>query len=201
MKELFETTDYATDKLSAHSYIPIYERLFQKRKDKVLNVLEIGIGSGGSLQLWNDYFQNADIYGIDPDIIHEYLDCFPRIHQIKDDAYTAKCIEDNFTSQNIKFDIVVDDGPHNKLSQMMAMQLYFPLLTDDGIIIIEDVQDYLEPGTWIKSIIESLPKYYQNFAQVIDLRHLNKSPDDLLIVLDKSRIVATEHFLTSSHAE
>ena len=185
MEELFKITDYATDKLSAHSYIPVYERLFQHRKDKVLNVLEIGIGSGGSLQLWNDYFKNADIYGIDPTYIHEYLARFPRIHQIKDDAYIAQRIEDNFISKNIEFDIVIDDGPHNKESQMLTMQLYFPLLTNDGIIIIEDVQDHLDPGAWIKGIIKSLPKYYQKFAEVIDLRHLNKSPDDLLIVLDK----------------
>ena len=68
------------------------------------------------------------------------------------------------------------------------MQLYFPLLTKDGIIIIEDVQDYLDPGIWIKDIIESLPHKYQEYAQVIDLRNFNKSPDDLLIVLDKSQI-------------
>ena len=71
---------------------------------------------------------------------------------------------------------------------MMTMQMYFPLLTRDGIIIIEDVQDYRDPGMWIKDIIGSLPKKYQKFAKVIDLRHLNKSPDDLLIILDKSQI-------------
>jgi spermidine synthase len=188
MKELFKNFDYATDKLSAHSYIPVYERLFQKRKDKVFHVLEIGIGSGGSLRLWNDYFNNADVYGIDLNYIHADLDRFPRIHQIKDDAYTIRCVQDNFVSKNINFDIIIDDGPHNKLSQMMTMQMYFPLLTNDGIIVIEDVQDYLDPGTWIKDIIESLPDEYQEYAEVIDLRHFNKSPDDMLIVLDKSRI-------------
>ncbi len=90
------------------------------------------------------------------------------------------------------FDIIIDDGPHNKLSQMMTMQMYFPLLTKDRIIVIEEVQDYLNPGMWIKDIIESLPKKYQEFAEVIDLRHLNKSPDDLLIVLDKSQINTNE---------
>jgi hypothetical protein len=188
MKELFDKYNYATDKLSAHSYIPVYEQLFQHRKKKVFNILEIGIGSGGSMQLWNDYFPNANIYGIDLNYTHDYLKCYQRIHQIKDDAYSIQCIEDNFISKHINFDIVIDDGPHNKKSQMMTMQLYFPLLTKDGIIIIEDVQDYLNPGIWIKDIIESLPHKYQKYAQVIDLRHFNKSPDDLLIVLDKSQI-------------
>ncbi len=188
LEALFASYNYATDKLKAHSYIPVYERLFQNRKENVLNVLEIGIGSGGSLLLWNDYFTNAHIYGIDPNYIHEYLDRFERIHQIRDDAYTVQCIVRHFISKNIKFDIIIDDGPHNKKSQMTTMQMYFPLLTDGGIIIIEDVQDYLDPGVWIKDIIESLPKKYREFAEVIDLRHFNKSPDDVLIILDKSQI-------------
>jgi hypothetical protein len=188
MKELFDTYDYATDKMSAHSYIPVYEKLFEKRKEEVFNVLEIGIGSGGSLKLWNDYFENAEIYGIDLNYYREYLDPFPRIHQITDDAYTARCVQDNFVSKSINFDIVIDDGPHNKQSQMIAMQMYYPLLTEGGVIIIEDVQDYLSPGVWIKDIIESLPEECRKYAQVIDLRHLNKSPDDVLIVLDKSQM-------------
>ena len=190
MHKLFEKHNYATDKLSVHSYIPVYEKLFQQRKDTALNVLEIGIGGGGSLQLWNDYFLNAAIYGIDPNYYINHLDRFPRINQIKDDAYSTVCIEQNFIAKGIKFDIVIDDGPHNKLSQMMAMELYFPLLTDDGVIIIEDVQDYLEPSVWIKDIIQSLPQDYQAFAQVIDLRYFNKTPDDLMIVLDKKKIDA-----------
>ena len=188
MEELFAKYNYATDKLSAHSYIPEYERLFRHRKDRVFNVLEIGIGRGGSLQLWNDYFENAHIYGIDLNYINDYLDCFERIHQIKDDAYTTQCIHNNFIAKHIKFDIIIDDGPHNKQSQMSTMGMYFPLLTEDGVIIIEDVQDYLDPGVWIKDIIDSLPAKYRRFAEVIDLRHFNKSPDDLLIVLDKSQI-------------
>ncbi len=188
MQDLFEKHNYATDKLSVHSYIPVYERLFQRRKETVLNMLEIGIGGGGSLQLWNDYFVNAEVYGLDINYYIDRLDLFPRIHQITDDAYSIEGIERHFISKGIKFDIVIDDGPHNKQSQMMTMELYFPLLTDDGIIIIEDVQDYLEPGVWIKEIIESLPADYLAFAEVIDLRHFDKTPDDLLIVLDKAEI-------------
>jgi O-antigen biosynthesis protein len=188
MHDLFSKHNYATDKLSVHSYIPIYEELFRGRKNTTLNVLEIGIGSGGSLQLWNDYFPNATIYGIDPGYYIDSLDRFSRIRQITDDAYSTTCIQNNFIEKGIRFDIVIDDGPHNKLSQMKTMELYFPLLTDDGIVIIEDVQDHLEPGVWIKDIIQSLPTEYQRYARIVDLRYLNKTPDDLMIVLDKSTL-------------
>ncbi len=182
--DLFDKKNYATDKLSRHSYIPVYEELFSKRRESVLNVLEIGIGSGGSLELWNDYFMNANIYGIDPNYNIDRLNKFERITQIKDDAYNEAFIQENFVKNNITFDIIIDDGPHNKGSQVNSMKLYTPLLSNNGIIIVEDVQDYLDPGTWIRDIIKGLPTHYQRYARIIDLRHYNKSPDDLLIVLD-----------------
>ena len=186
LEALFEKTNYATDKLKHHSYIPVYDKLFGPIRNQVSNVLEIGIGSGGSLQLWHDYFLKAQIYGIDRGYVREGLNRFDRIHQIISDAYTAECVE-YFKTNNIQLDIVIDDGPHNKRSQMLAMELYFPLLSDNGIIVIEDVQDYLAPGVWIKDIVGSLPPAYQKYAEVIDLRHFNKSPDDLMVILDKSR--------------
>ena len=187
LEELFTKKDYATDKLSKHSYIPSYEKLFQGRKENVKHVLEIGIGSGGSLELWADYFPDAQVYGIDLNYNWPHLDVHPRIHQIKDDAYSEQFIQ-KFTSKNIKFDVVIDDGPHNRFSQMMAMKLYFPLLKENGLIIVEDVQDYLEPGSWIKDIIQSLPQNYQKYARIIDLRDIKDIDDDLMIVVDKKRI-------------
>ena len=182
--DLFKVKEYATDKLSRHSYLPVYEELFSKRRESVLNVLEIGIGSGGSLELWHDYFINANIYGIDPNYYIDRLNKFERITQLKDDAYDEEFIQKNFVKNNISFDIIIDDGPHNKDSQVNAMKLYFPLLSKNGLIIIEDVQDYLDPGTWIRDIIKGLPTQHQRYARIIDLRHYGKSPDDLLIILD-----------------
>ena len=143
LEALFEKTNYATDKLKHHSYIPVYDKLFGPIRNQVSNVLEIGIGSGGSLQLWHDYFLNARIYGIDRGYVREGLNRFDRIHQIISDAYTAECVE-YFKTNDIQLDIIIDDGPHNKRSQMLAMELYFPLLSDNGIIIIDNVKSHGE---------------------------------------------------------
>ena len=56
------------DKGTVHSYIPEYERLFEPYRDKEINILEIGIAYGESLELWDKYFNNAKIFGAD---IHE----------------------------------------------------------------------------------------------------------------------------------
>lgn len=186
--ELFARHNYQTDKLHGHSYIPVYEELFAPRKESTRNVLEIGIARGGSLHLWHDYFENAQIYGIDNRRFRKELAHHERIHQIQADAYSADGMAASFAARGIQFDIIIDDGPHNKTSQTAAMELYFPLLADDGMIIIEDVQDYMNPGVWIHDIIRALPRDYRKFARIIDLRHLGVTPDDLLIVLDKSQI-------------
>ena len=54
-----------TDKNTLHSYLPLYQKLLGKKKLTSKNILEIGIFNGGSIKLWNDYFTNATIYGLD----------------------------------------------------------------------------------------------------------------------------------------
>ena len=54
-----------TDKNTIHSYLELYQNLLFKKKETAKNVLEIGINKGGSIKLWNDFFTNATIYGLD----------------------------------------------------------------------------------------------------------------------------------------
>ena len=47
-------------------YFDIYDRHFSKFINRDVNVLEIGIFSGGSLDMWQDYFgKKCHIYGVD----------------------------------------------------------------------------------------------------------------------------------------
>ena len=55
---------YGTDKVS-HGFTQFYDLILKEHKDRIENVLEIGILNGASLFSWNYYFQKARIYGID----------------------------------------------------------------------------------------------------------------------------------------
>ena len=58
--------NWRTDKNTGHSYLPLYQELLIKKKETAKNVLEVGIWyTGGSIKLWNDFFTNATIYGLD----------------------------------------------------------------------------------------------------------------------------------------
>ena len=54
-----------TDKNTAHSYLPLYQKLLINKKETAKNVLEVGICHGGSIKLWSDFFTNANVYGLD----------------------------------------------------------------------------------------------------------------------------------------
>ena len=51
--------------LSAKCYTKVYYEYFENIRDYELNILEIGIFDGASLKMWNAFFPNATIYGID----------------------------------------------------------------------------------------------------------------------------------------
>ena len=41
------------------SYLPVYDRLFALRKDDAIDLLEIGVQNGGSLEIMSQFFINA----------------------------------------------------------------------------------------------------------------------------------------------
>ena len=54
-----------SDKNTAHSYLPLYQQLLESKKETAKNVLEVGIWFGGSIKLWDEFFINATVYGLD----------------------------------------------------------------------------------------------------------------------------------------
>ena len=63
------------------------------------------------------------------------------------------------------------------------LNLYLPILKDDGILIIEDVQDI----QWIEQLKNAVPDNLKKHIEVIDLRHIKNRYDDLMFVVNKSK--------------
>ena len=175
-----------TDKNTTHSYLPLYESLFKDKKETAQNILEIGIQNGGSIKLWRDYFINASIYGLN--IIH--IDQIP--DDIKNDkniilhtstnAYDSQLFQETFLNKNLKFDLLVDDGPHTLESMKQFINLYSQVLADDGILIIEDVQCF----EWIDILQNVVPDHFQEFIKIYDLRNIKGRYDDIIFTIKKS---------------
>lgn len=168
---------YGTDRHpdSKHSYTPYYYNLFKKNRKKIKKILEIGVGEGSGLLMWQDFFPDAKIYGaeIDPKRIFKEN----RIDIFYCDQSSSENLKALIGITGSNLDFVVDDGSHKPEDQVLTCLTLMPLLNKKVVYIIEDVADF----SIIKSLkdydieIPSLPRKrdrYDDFLVVV--RHKNK---------------------------
>jgi 2-polyprenyl-3-methyl-5-hydroxy-6-metoxy-1,4-benzoquinol methylase len=160
-----------------HNYTEIYGDLLRYYRNRQNNILEIGIRQGGSLKMWSEYFTNSNIYGIDINLksIETNLDEF---YIFEGDAYNKNTINKFF--KNIKFDIIIDDGSHLVTDQIKCLNLYSKLLTNDGILIIEDIASIKDAKTIINNFDGRINK-----CSIIDRTHCIPSLDDINVIYYK----------------
>lgn len=176
-----------TDKNTTHAYLPLYDVLLESKKNSATNILEIGIAqSGGSIKLWNDYFQNAQIYGIDiipSDMVWQHLYSLSRVKlYTSTNGYSKEFVDSTFKNLGIKFDMVIDDGPHTLESMISFIKLFSPLLKDDGILIIEDIQCIEWLDILKNNVDDDLRKYILSY----DLRSIKNRYDDIVFTINKT---------------
>lgn len=154
---------YGTDKSSKeHNYTPIYEDLLGYKRDKIFKVLEIGVKRGASLKMWEEYFPNANIYGID---IESRVIEGDRIYTaVADQSDKASLLDamNHIENDLNAFDLIIDDGSHKKEHQLVSLETLLPCLKDDGLYIIEDLYDDTFPlkgyKHWFATAGNSIPK-------------------------------------------
>lgn len=154
MKTISELSKYyKTDKMNedGHCYAEIYDRIFEPRRETVTDLMEIGIlkhpntnwcpYEGASILMWNDYFTNAQIHGVDI-VDHTKMDRHgsDRIHvYIKNqgDRMQLKYLMENEIGKQM--DIIVDDGSHFMHHQQVSLAFLFPYVKSGGIYVVEDL--------------------------------------------------------------
>jgi hypothetical protein len=99
-------------------------------------------------------------------------------------AYNPDFFNSHFLQINTKFDFMLDDGPHTLESMKQFIQLYSQIMTDDGILIIEDVQSW----DWIDILRNEVPDHLKQFIKVYDLRPNKGRYDDIVFTIDKFNI-------------
>ena len=186
--------NFKTDKNTTHSYLELYQQLLFSKKETAKNVLEVGIGdfgdkNGGSIKLWKDYFTNATIFGLDILHIDRVMDELKNDNRVvlytETDAYNEDFFNAQFLNKNIKCDFMLDDGPHTLESMKRFIKLYSQIMTDDGILIIEDVQSW----GWIDILKNEVPEHLKQFIQVYDLRPNKNRYDDIVFTINKTKIL------------
>lgn len=119
-------------------YFEIYHRHFAKFVDQKVNVLEVGVYSGGSLEMWRSYFgEKSHIYGVD---IEEACKIYENDHTsifIGDQA--DRSFWKTFKEEVDGYDILIDDGGHTTEQQQTTLEEMLPNLNPGGVYLCEDI--------------------------------------------------------------
>lgn len=182
-REVFETHEgKVSDKWDF--YLQTYGQLFAPVQHKPVNLLEIGIQNGGSLDIWAKYFASGTGFvGVDIDPACASLQFSdPRISTIIGDA-KSPAIRDQIRDTTPRYDVVVDDGSHISSDVIANFLSLVPLLADEGIYVVEDMHCsyWKERGGELFAPYSAMA-FFKALADVINQEHwsLDKPASALL---------------------
>ncbi len=123
----------------SHDYLHRYWKHFRDVQFTARKVVEVGVQTERSINMWEEFFPNATIFGLDIDpVCQNYAGGRKKI-------FIGDQTDERFQLEFIKetggdFDIVIDDGLHSTYSMLKTFSYLYPALNDHGIYVIEDVQ-------------------------------------------------------------
>ena len=168
-----------TDKGREHSYIEYYEQWFEPRRHEPVQLLEIGVMTGASMLLWQQYFDDVMLAGID---LREGFNT-PLPFQADILAMWRWGVDSTDSAQVPalgQYDFIIDDGAHDGLSQCLTFQNYWPHLAPGGTYFVED----LESDTSLKNIKLFLKGYLQDQPHTTHYYrgHAHRADDRILAI-------------------
>lgn len=131
----FSKSPYLSAKHS--NYFKIYDSLLSPYVSKKITVVEVGVAHGGSLFMWKSYFgKKARIIGIDhnTNALRWQSDFEIFIGDQSDPEFWK-----GFFKKIGNIDILIDDGGHKNLQQIVTVASSIPYINDGGLVIVEDV--------------------------------------------------------------
>jgi len=130
---------FDTDKSESPGYTGNYERHLGHLRDKPVRLLELGVYHGGSLLMWNAYFDQGRIVGVDRS--PNPLKTLPERVRFYQGSQDDDALLDRIAAENAPegFDIVIDDAAHiGTLARASFRNLFDKHLKSGGIYVVED---------------------------------------------------------------
>lgn len=125
-------------KIVGHDYAKFYEEIFNKLKNKKINILEIGSFYGNAAAAIFFYLENAKIFSADifPDLFSYKSD---RINNFYVDSSNEISIQKNIINLKKNFEIIIEDASHSYKDQIISLFMLFPLINSGGYFITEEL--------------------------------------------------------------
>ena len=121
----------------AHNYLVYYWMHLRDIRLDVRRVLEIGVQTDRSVRMWEEFFPNAIIYGMDLDPACKAFEGDRRqifIGDQGDEDFLREVTE----SLDHPFDVIIDDGSHRVAHQRRTFEFLFPTMSEHGVYVMED---------------------------------------------------------------
>jgi hypothetical protein len=152
-------------------YFEAYHRHFQSFIGKDVHVLEVGVYSGGSLEMWREYFgPKCHLYGID--IREECKALEDESTKIFIGDQASHAFWANFRREVPKLDILIDDGGHQPEQQIVTLEEMLPHLRPGGVYVCEDIQGELNKfGAYVRGLSSNLDQCVQTIKPGVQ-KHL-----------------------------
>lgn len=121
------------------SYLDAYAHCFEPLKDNPGAVLEIGVSWGGSIRLWEAYFRNSRIVGVDTaEKTLQFQKSEGRIRiEICDQSNRERLRQ--IAEDEKPFKLVIDDGSHHVQDIIASFETLWPFVASGGLYVIEDL--------------------------------------------------------------
>jgi FtsJ-like methyltransferase len=174
---------YSSDKWNL--YLQTYDEIFTSFYGQTVQLLEIGVQNGGSIEIYSNFFsEKSTIIGCDVDKNVSKLRFRSNVQIIIGDANAISTIERVRDFEN-SFDFIIDDGSHHSRDIVKSFLAYFSSVKSNGVYIVEDVHCAYQIGyggglKYPRSAIEF-------FKELIDVMNLEHWPSGLPSRMNKRR--------------
>jgi hypothetical protein len=163
-----------TDKLK-HKFEDKYEFHLGPQRLTPITLLEIGVKKGASLTMWERFFPNATIFGIDitPQCAAMATD---RSTVFIGDQADRQFLHDVARKIGRPLDVVIDDGGHTMEQQRTSFDVLFEYVRPGGFYIIEDIHTSYradrgggpagKPGTFVAMLKDMIDDLHFKFVRL-----------------------------------
>ncbi len=196
------------------SYFEVYERHFERFRGRAVNVMEVGVSQGGSLQMWKAYFgPQARIFGVDVEPQCKSLEeerIAIHIGDQKDRGFLR-----GLRATLPRLDVLIDDGGHRMVEQITAFEELYPHVADDGVYVCEDVHTSYwpewdgglgRPGTFlehVKRLVDQLNAWHSRDQRSLQVDAFTRSARsihfyDSMVVIEKRLMSAPRKLMSGT---
>jgi len=154
-------------------YGPAYDENISHLREKAVSegskvqMLEIGVQSGGSTRVWKRYFRGTLQYvGLDKDPRCKMFQSPEEAISIVIGSQLDKKVLKNVCTKYGPFDLIVDDGGHTNRMMLTSLNTLWSCMKDKGVYVIEDLHT-LNMGGFVRRGQKTL---FQEMAMWMKLR-------------------------------